>query len=379
VKLRKEIDERLSLDDFRHLQRVERWGRGFSLLGFGTGWLLPNPLSMAALSLGAFIRWMLMHHIGHKGYDAIPGVPDRYTSQRFARGTRRYLDWLDWMIPEAWLHEHNVLHHHHTGQERDPDLLERNLDGLRRSRLPMFVRVALVVLSALTWRFTYYAPVTLLELRAAQRRRFSRERAQYLASDAGERLDAKVFNPRSPAGAQLWRQSYLPYLALRFALPPCILWLSGFPSAAISMLINLLGAELLLNIHSFLVIVPNHAGEDLYRFDDAPQTKAQYHVRQTVASVNYNSTGPITDFLQGWLNYQIEHHIWPDLPMSQYPHVKPRVKEICRAHGVPYVEEPLWQRVRKMARIAVGQANMRRLRTNPVTDAQGTMDASEAA
>ena len=47
---------------------------------------VPNPISMALLSLGRGTRWMLMHHIGHRGYDRVPNVPAKYTSKVFARG-----------------------------------------------------------------------------------------------------------------------------------------------------------------------------------------------------------------------------------------------------------------------------------------------------
>ncbi len=33
-------------------------------------------------------------------------------SQRFAQGKRRFIDWFDWILPEAWNYEHNILHHY---------------------------------------------------------------------------------------------------------------------------------------------------------------------------------------------------------------------------------------------------------------------------
>ena len=121
---------------------THRLGRAATALGLATCWIAPNPLSAAALSFGRSTRWLLMHHIGHRGYDKVPGVPARYTSKVFARGRRRFVDWADWMIPEAWIYEHNVLHHSHTGEDRDPDLIERNAETLRSSNLPMAARYA---------------------------------------------------------------------------------------------------------------------------------------------------------------------------------------------------------------------------------------------
>src|SRR5262249_10089236 len=98
-----------------HLRRIERVGRVATAVGLATAWLAPNPFSAGALALGRSTAWLLMHHVGHRGYDKVPGVARRHTSRVFARGRRRFVDWLDWMTPEAWVYEHNVLHHQHTG------------------------------------------------------------------------------------------------------------------------------------------------------------------------------------------------------------------------------------------------------------------------
>src|SRR5438128_843817 len=105
--LRAEIDAELGSDDLRHLKKMEWWGRVCTAAGYATAWLCFNPLSAFALSLANFIRWAVMaHHTLHRGYDRVPGVPRRCTSRGFARGWRRFVDWLDWMPPEAWRHEH---------------------------------------------------------------------------------------------------------------------------------------------------------------------------------------------------------------------------------------------------------------------------------
>ena len=37
-------------------------------------------------------------------------------------------------------------------------------------------------------------------------------------------------------------------------------------AVAMTALVNLFAAEVLTNIHSFIIVLPNHAGEDVYRF-----------------------------------------------------------------------------------------------------------------
>jgi hypothetical protein len=90
-------------EDLRHLKKMELWGRICTLLGYATAWIIPNPISAFLISQGIFTRWALITHpISHGGYDKIPDVPVRYTSKRYASGWRRFLDWCDWIHPDAW-------------------------------------------------------------------------------------------------------------------------------------------------------------------------------------------------------------------------------------------------------------------------------------
>merc|ERR1711957_919597 len=101
-------------------------------------------------------------------------------------------------------------------------------------------------------------------------------------------------------------------------------------------------------------------GEDMYTFDDAviPKT-GSFYVRQVVGSVNYNAGNDVIDFSHGWLNYQIEHHVWPHLSMLQYQRGAPALKALCETHGVPYIQENVFVRLRKTLDVAVGKTTMR--------------------
>jgi fatty acid desaturase len=279
-----------------------------------------------------------MHHVGHRGYDKVPGVPPEYTSRVFARGKRRRLDWNDWMVPEAWIYEHNVLHHAHTGEEDDPDLVERNTEDLRTPRLPKLARYATVALLGATWRVSYYAPKTI----ATWMRRH------------GPVEDAEVRK------TLVW-QCYVPYALWHFAALPAA-YLPLGPWAAASALVNSIAADVLTNMHTFFVVGPNHTGDDVYRFDARPRSRAEHVVRQVVGSVNYRTGGDVQDYLHLFLNYQIEHHLFPDLPMRQYQRIQPEVRAICEEHGVPYVQEGVVARFKKLVSVIVGDAKMRRVR-----------------
>ena len=164
--LHAELKSDLGTADLRHLRRMEAWGRACTLIGYAFAWIIPNPLSALLMGLGNVSRWAnVTHPILHRGYDNVPDVPPRHTSGRFAQGWRRFLDWPDWLHPAAWAHEHNQLHHFHTGQEGDPDLVERNAAILRRAGLPRPLRQVMVLLLMMTWKLSYYAPNTLWALK----------------------------------------------------------------------------------------------------------------------------------------------------------------------------------------------------------------------
>ena len=96
--LQKELLNKTDISDFHHLLKIERWGRICTGLGYATAWIIPNPVSAYLISQGNFTRWTTVaHHVLHRGYDRIEGIPAHYTSKGFAKGWRRYLDWLDWM------------------------------------------------------------------------------------------------------------------------------------------------------------------------------------------------------------------------------------------------------------------------------------------
>jgi hypothetical protein len=44
----------IGIDDFEHLTRMERWGKMCSILGYGSAWIFPNPISALLISLSQY-------------------------------------------------------------------------------------------------------------------------------------------------------------------------------------------------------------------------------------------------------------------------------------------------------------------------------------
>ncbi len=348
--IHKDVLTRIGEQDFKHLKKMERWGRVCSLLGYGSAWIIPNPISALLISQGCFTRWTLLTHpVVHKGYDKITDIPARYTSKKFARGWRRFIDWPDWITPAGWHQEHDVLHHYNLGEALDPDCIQQNMVWLRQSIAPMWLRFLIVGMTATTWKLFYYVPKTQKVLHLSR----ARKNRQPLP----EMPFKNTWSFFSKEGKALWFESVFPYTCFRFILLP-LLFLPLGSIAAINVLLNSILAEAFTNIHSFLVIAPNHAGDDVMMFEEKGKGRGEFYLRQILGSVNYSTGSDFNDFFHGWLNYQIEHHLWPDIPLSQYQYVQPKVVEVCKKHGIPYCQQSVFKRFAKAVDIMVGRTSM---------------------
>jgi len=360
--LHAELKADLGPRDYRHLLKMVWWSRICTLLGYAFAWIAPNPVSMLLIGVGNMGRWAnVTHPVMHRGMDKVPGVPARYTSKKYAKGWRRFLDWLDWLHPDAWALEHNGLHHFHTGQTEDPDIVERNAWFIRAASMPRVCKWILGATLVLTWKWSYYAPNTFFALK---QHRLQRARKDEDVPSMGtiERMiipGEKIWLPINRWGVEYWARCVLPYGLFRFVFVP-LMFLPLGKAAWFAVLVNAIFAELVANVMTFVTIAPNHTGDDLYRFDTPPRGRAEFYLQQCAASVNYPGGQDWKDYLQGHLNYQIEHHLWPDLPLLKYQQAAPRLKEICRRHGVPYIEENVFRRFGKTWSILMGDSSMLR-------------------
>jgi fatty acid desaturase len=348
-------------EDFQHLLKLERWSKMFTYSGYAlivfmamfdissefSFWIFAI-ISAILIAIGNVTRWAdIVHPILHGAYDKVPNIPERYTKKFFAKGARRYIDWLDWIKPQAWEYEHNIMHHYHLGEPDDPDNVERNLQWLIQSKIPMWLRYIVIYAFAGTWKFTYYAPNTLRILENKKNR-------------DQEKLEITDFqlNPLTKNGLELWMEYLLPYIVIKFVLFPVLFAVVFGTTVGINALIILLIAEYFANLHSFLVIVPNHSAEDIYMFSKPHKSTGEFYLRQIMGSVNYNTKPDFNDFVHGFLNYQIEHHLFPNMPNSYYQRMQPIVKEICKKHNLEYRQESVFKRIKMSINLMVGKTKL---------------------
>jgi fatty acid desaturase len=101
---------------------------------------------------------------------------------------------------------------------------------------------------------------------------------------------------------------------------------------------------------------PNHKGMPLI----PKNAKVDFLRRQVLMSRNVKG-GPVTDFMMGGLNYQIEHHLFPSMPRPNLWKVQPLVRAHCAKHNVTYTEKSLVESysivVRYLNRVGLGRRN----------------------
>lgn len=97
-------------------------------------------------------------------------------------------------------------------------------------------------------------------------------------------------------------------------------------------------ANILRNIWAYAVIFCGHFPDRAEKFTAealVDETRADWYLRQMLGTANFTA-GPIMAFASGNLCYQIEHHLFPDLPSNRYAQIAERVRALCDKYDVPY-------------------------------------------
>jgi len=75
--------------------------------------------------------------------------------------------------------------------------------------------------------------------------------------------------------------------------------------------------------------------ENFTKRDLENETRGEWYLRQFLGSANFDA-GPALAFAAGNLCYQIEHHLYPDLPSNRLREISRHVREIAERYDLPY-------------------------------------------
>ncbi|MCK0176930.1 fatty acid desaturase [Mycolicibacterium sp. F2034L] len=97
-------------------------------------------------------------------------------------------------------------------------------------------------------------------------------------------------------------------------------------------------ANIVRNLWAYVVIFCGHFPDGAEKFAASVienESKPEWYLRQMLGTANFRA-GPLMAFASGNLCFQIEHHLFPDLPSNRYAEIAVRVRALCERFGLPY-------------------------------------------
>ncbi len=284
------------------------------------------PLGVAALSVSKILDNMeIGHNVMHGQYDWM-GDPTLNS---------RTFDWDSADTAKNWKQTHNVEHHTYT------NVLDRDHDvgyGLLRMSTkqkwePRFLANAPLTVILHVF-FQHFVAVQNLKLE---------EFLVYKTKTAAQLKEE--FKPVWQKMRKQLAKDYLLFPALAGPMAPLVF-------------VGNVAANLARNVWACAVIFNGHFPEEVEQFPESAienETRGQWYVRQLLGSANF-SGGKLMHVMSGNLSFQIEHHLFPDLPAHRYAEIAPEVRRICQKYGLPYnsgsfLRQTLstWKRILKLS------------------------------
>ncbi|WP_109525787.1 MULTISPECIES: fatty acid desaturase family protein [Nocardia] len=108
-----------------------------------------------------------------------------------------------------------------------------------------------------------------------------------------------------------------------------------------------LTANLLRNLWTHSVIMCGHFPEGVQTFEKTSidgETRGEWYLRQMLGSANIEGSA-LLHLMTGNLSFQIEHHLFPDLPSNRYQEIAPRVEQLFQRYGLTYTSGPIHRQV----------------------------------
>jgi linoleoyl-CoA desaturase len=93
--------------------------------------------------------------------------------------------------------------------------------------------------------------------------------------------------------------------------------------------------NILLGYAMYAILAPGHFPAEAQRTTDGARHGAEFFAIQTAGTVSFR-TGLLGRFLCSGLEYQVEHHLFPNISHVHYPEVSAVVQEFCAEQGLSY-------------------------------------------
>jgi len=261
-------------------------------------------------------------------------------------------DWDSASTAEAWKHSHNYVHHTYTnirGKDRDLGYEIMRIDP-HQKWYPVYLAQPFynLLLAAL---FEWGVASHDLDFEAIRKGEKSKEQVRRelkgMARKARLQItkDYVVFPVLSGLAASAARVA----LGSRGARPERgkgvlgrLVDVDAFRRTFATTLKADVTANVARNVWAYAIIFCGHFPDQTYTFSDeevADETRGGFYVRQLRGAANIEG-GPLFHVISGNLGYQVEHHLYPDMPSTRYAEIAPQVKALCERYDLPYNTGP---------------------------------------
>jgi linoleoyl-CoA desaturase len=314
--IRRDIEESLGAKDAAYIRLVISGQRRLAVAGrvvlfassFPPAWLLGTALLSAAKILE---NMEIGHNVMHGQWDWM-NDPEIHSST---------WEWDTMQPAEQWRHSHNAIHHIYTnvlGKDKDVgyEILrvtpEQNWHPVNLGQPVYNLLLALLF----QWGVGFHD----LDLEGLRK------------GTADVQLERRKLRQ---LGRKVARQVGKDYLLFPLLTGPQFL----------STLTANATANLARNLWSYAIIFCGHFPDGAEKFTPQEledESKAEWYLRQVYGAANFTG-GPFLHLMSGNLGYQIEHHLFPDLPSNRYGQISERVRGLCEKYRLPYTTGPLWR------------------------------------
>ncbi|GAA4576262.1 acyl-CoA desaturase [Micromonospora coerulea] len=233
-------------------------------------------------------------------------------------------DWDHVSPPDQWQHSHNQLHHRYTnvlGKDNDLGYGIMRVDEDQPWH-PMHLGQPLWNLINACF-FQYGIAAYDLELGENLKK--------------GRRKDPEFRARAKAVGRKIRRQVLKDYVVHPLLSGPSFL----------TTLAATFTANLIRNLWSHSVIMCGHFPNGVETFEKTSiegETRGEWYLRQMLGSANISGS-KLMHIMTGNLSFQIEHHLFPDLPSSRYQEIAPQVRALFDRYGLKYTTGPLPKQV----------------------------------
>ncbi len=318
-----EIRQRVIADlgqaDADYIRGIVKAQRAFEGAGRALFYLPPAwPLAVGALSVSKILDNMeIGHNVMHGQYDWMgdPGL------------NSRMYEW-DTVCPsEQWKYSHNYIHHTYTnilGKDRDIGYGILRMDEDQPWK-PYYLGNPLYALGLMVF-FQWGVLLHDLEVENIVSGKRSWKDTKHLHRGMIRKVRSQTL------------KDYVLFPALTGPLLPLTL-------------VGNATANLIRNIWTFNIIFCGHfpAGVESFSIEETEdETSGGWYYRQLLGSANITGS-KVFHTLTGNLSFQIEHHLFPDVPARRYPEIAPEVQALCDKYGLDYNTGSLRQQLGSVA------------------------------